>query len=71
MSRSCQSATFSSPAIAPRADDARQPADPLGDDRVPLVRHRRRSLLAAPEGLLDLAHLRPGEVADLEREPLE
>ena len=71
MSRSCQSATFSSPAIAPRADDTRQPADPLGDDRVPLVRHRRRSLLTGPEGLLDLAHLRPGEVADLEREPLE
>ena len=53
------------------ADDARQPADPLGDDRVPLVRHRRRALLAASERLLDLAHLRPGEVADLEREPLE
>ena len=71
MSRSCQSATFSSPAIAPRADDARQPADPLRDDRVPLVRHRRRSLLTTAERLLDLAHLRPGEVADLEREPLE
>ena len=53
------------------ADDTRQPADPLGDDRVPLVRHRRRSLLTASEGLLDLAHLRPGEVPDLEREPLE
>ena len=71
MSRSCQSATFSSPTTAPRPDDARQPADPLGDDRVPLVRHRRRPLLTAAEWLLDLPHLRPGEVADLEREPLE
>ena len=71
MSRSCQSATFSSPTSARAADDARQPADPLGDDRVPLVRHRGRALLAAAERLLDLAHLRPREVADLEREPLE
>ena len=71
MSRSCQSATFSSPTSAWRADDAREPADPLGDDRVPLVRHRRRPLLAAAERLLDLAHLGPREVPDLEREPLE
>ena len=71
MSRSCQSATFSSPTSAAGADDAREPADPLGDDRVALVRHRRRALLPAPERLLDLAHLGAGEVADLEREPLE
>jgi hypothetical protein len=36
-------------------DDAREPADALGDDRVPLVRHRRRALLAAAERLLHLA----------------
>ena len=71
MSRSCQSATFSSPVDGCAADDARQPADPLRDDRVPLVRHRRRALLAAAERLLDLAHLGPREVADLEREPLQ
>ena len=71
MSRSCQSATFSSPTSAFAADDAREPADPLGDDRVALVRHRRRALLAAAERLLDLAHLRAREMPDLEREPLE
>ena len=71
MSRSCQSATFSSPATASTADDAGQPADPLRHDRVPLVRHRRRAFLPAAERLLDLAHLGAGEVADLEREPLE
>ena len=71
MSRSCQSATFSSPTTAFRAHDPREPADALGDDRVALVRHRRGALLAAAERLLDLAHLRAREVADLEREPLE
>ena len=71
MSRSCQSATFSSPTTAARAHDAREPADPLGDDRVPLVRHRRRALLALAERLLDLAHLRAREVPDLERELVE
>ena len=53
------------------ADDAREAADPLGDDRVPLVRHRRRALLALAERLLNLAHLGAGEVADLGREPVE
>ena len=53
------------------ANDAREPADALGDDRVPLVRHRRRALLAAPERLLDLPHLGPGEMSDLEREPIQ
>ena len=57
MSRSCQSGTFSSPTSACRADDAREPADPLGDVRVALVRHRRGALLPAAERLLDLAHL--------------
>ena len=54
-----------------RPHDARQPADPLGDDGVALVRHRRRPLLAAAERLLDLAHLRPCEMPDLERELLQ
>jgi hypothetical protein len=40
MSRSCQSATFSSPTMAAPASDARKAADALRDDRVPLVRHR-------------------------------
>ena len=53
------------------AQHARQPADPLRDDRVPLVRHRGRSLLPLAERLLDLPHLGPGEVADLDGEPLE
>ena len=60
MSRSCQSATFSSPTTACRADDAREAADPLGDDRVALVRHRRRALLPASERLLHLAPPRCG-----------
>ena len=72
MSRSCQSATFSSPTSACAAHDAREPADPLGDDRVALVRHRRRALLAAcrtaPATSRDLG---AREVADLERELLE
>ena len=54
-----------------RPDDAREPADPLGDDRVPLVRHRRRALLAAAERLLHLADLGAREVPDLERERVE
>ena len=66
MSRSCQSATFSSADDACRAHDAREAADPLGDDRVALVRHRRRALLALAERLLDLAHLGAREVADLD-----
>ena len=54
-----------------RPHDARDPAKSLGRDRVALVRHGRRALLAAPERLLDLAHLRPGEMADLGGEPVE
>ncbi len=53
------------------ADDSSEAADALRDDRVALVRHRGRPLLAAAERLFDLAHLRPGQVADLERELLE
>ena len=53
---------------------AQQPGeagDALARDRVALVRHRARSLLAFRERLLDLAHLRALQVADLRREPLE
>ena len=71
MSRSCQRATFSRPTSALRPDDARQPADPLGDDGIPLVRHRRRALLAAAERLLHLADLGAREVPDLEGEGVE
>src|SRR5438045_8551845 len=53
------------------AHDPREPADALGDDRIPLVRHRRRSLLAAAEPLLHLGDLRTREVADLECELVE
>ena len=53
------------------ADDAREPADAFGDDRVALVRHRGRALLAAAERLLHLAHLRAGEMPQLEGEPLQ
>src|SRR6266511_5495063 len=53
------------------AHHACEPADPLGDDRIPLVRHRRGTLLALAERLLDLAQLRAREVADLERELVE
>ena len=71
MSRSCQSGDVLEPDRGGGAHDSREPADPLGDDRVPLVRHRRRAFLAGAERLLHLAHLRAREVADLEREPLE
>ena len=53
---------------------AQQPGkarDPLGQDRVALVGHRRRALLARPERLLDLADLGVLEVADLGREALQ
>ena len=71
MSRSCQSATFSSPTTRRAAHDAREPADALGDDRVPLVRHRRRALLPAAERLLHLGDLGAREMPDLERELVE
>src|SRR3954452_21173836 len=53
------------------SDDAREPADPLGDDRVALVRHRRGALLTLAERLLDLRDFRAREVADFERELVE
>ncbi len=42
----------------------------LGQDRVPLVRHRGGALLAGGEGLQDLPHLGALEVADLDRDAL-
>ena len=54
-----------------RAHDAGEPAETLGDDRVALVGHRGRALLATPEGLHHLADLRPGQMADLGREALD
>ena len=55
----------------PGADDAGEAADALGDDRVALVRHRGRALLALAERLHHLGDLGPREVAYLERELLE
>ena len=43
----------------------------FGGDRVALVRHGRRALLADCEGLFDLADLGPLEIADLGRESLD
>ena len=53
------------------AQHPRQAGDPLGADRVALVRHRRGALLARAERLLDLAHLGALQVADLGREALQ
>ena len=53
------------------ADQAREPGDLLAADRIALVRHRRRALLAAAKRLFDFADLRLLQAADLEREFLE
>ena len=71
MSRSCHSATFSTAALGVAAQDPRKPGDALGRDRVALVGHRARALLAGAEGLLDLADLGALEVADLRGEALQ
>ena len=49
MSRSCHSATFSSAGLRVAAQQAREAAQVLRQDRVLLVRHRRRALLALPK----------------------
>ena len=59
------------PGLRVAAQDAGEAGDPLGGDRVALVRHRRGALLALAERLLDLADLGPLEVPDLGREALE
>ena len=48
-----------------------EPGDLLAADRVALVRHRRRPLLALAERLLDLADLRLLQAANLDRELFE
>ena len=70
MSRSCQSAMFSSAACV-AAEQPGQAGDLLAADRVALVRHRRRTLLALAERLLDLADLGLLQAANLERELFE
>ncbi len=49
-------------------EQAGEPCDPLGDDRVALVGHRGAALLAHSERLHELADLGVLEVADLGRE---
>ncbi len=53
------------------AEEPGQPGDPLCEDRIALMGHRRAALLAGPERLHDLADLGVLEFADLGREPLE
>ena len=48
----------------------RQPCEVLGEDRVALVRHRRRPLLPLGEEFLRLAHFGALQVADFGRQPL-
>ncbi len=71
MSRSCQSATFSSAGVDRRADHAGEAGQILGQHRVALVRHRRAALLAGREIFLGLEHLGALQVADLGRQPLD
>src|ERR687897_1135901 len=60
------------PGLRVGAQQPRDARDALRDDRVPLMRHRRRALLGArPERLLDLAYLGALEVPDLGGEALE
>src|SRR3954462_2647241 len=54
-----------------RAQQPRQPDDLFAADRVALVRHRRRTLLALAEWLLDLADLRLLKSPHFERELFE
>ena len=53
-----------------RAHDPRQSADALAQDRVALVWHRARALLAGAERLLQLAHLGSLAVPHFERDGL-
>ena len=71
MSRSCHSGWFSKRGLGVAAQQAGQAGDPLGEDRVALVGHRRAALLAGPERLHELADLGVLEVADLGREALQ
>ena len=71
MSRSCQSATSSSPAMQVAPQDAGQAGQALGGDGVALVGHGRGALLAGREALLDLAHLGALQVAQLDGDQLD
>ena len=71
MSRSCHSGWSSNAGLGVAAQQPGEPGDPLGQDRVPLVGHRRAALLARLERLHDLGDLGVLQVADLGREPLE
>ena len=71
MSRSCQSATFSMPTSGVAAQHPRAARHALAEDRVALVGHGRRALLALAERLLGLAHLGALQVADLDGELLD
>ena len=71
MSRSCQSGMPFGDRGHVAADDPGQPGDPLGHDRVLLVRHRAGALLPGPErlgqlpdlGALPVPHLQPDRLA--------
>ena len=71
MSRSCHSATSSSAGLSVAPQHAREPGDLLALDRVALVRHRARTLLAGAERLARLADLGALQMPDLGREPLQ
>ena len=70
MSRSCHSATSCSPACRLPRTHPGQAADRLGRDRVALVRHRRRALLAGLEALEHLADLGALQMAQLDGDQL-
>ena len=71
MSRSCQSATFSSAATALPADDPREPAEPFASDRIALVRHGGAPFLARAEKFLHLQHLGPLQMTKLRRPTID
>ena len=71
MSRSCQSATFSSAGRDGGAHQPRQPGQVFGQHRVALVRHRGRALLPGREVFLRLAHFGALQMPDLGRQPLD
>ena len=52
-----------------RTDITRLAGQVFGEDRVALVRHGRRALLPLAEELLDLQHLGPLQMADLNGNP--
>ena len=71
MSRSCQSATFSSAATALPRDHARESAQALAGDRVALVRHGGAALLSFGEELLHFEHFRSLQMPKLRRPAID